>query len=106
LRHDSSTAWYHDLVLAKAKIAYLRGRLSHIEEDGTIRNTSPFGSIIAFYCSDEDYFHKKILTVKGLDVEKYLLHGIISIDCTQPRQKKANTEKKPRVRRREDDATI
>jgi phage N-6-adenine-methyltransferase len=100
LRHDSSAAWYHDLVLTKAKIAYLRGRLSHIEEDGSIKNSSPFGSIVAFYCNDEEYFHKTILTVKGLDVEKYLMYGVISIDCRQPRIRKPAPEKKTTTRRR------
>ena len=43
LRGDTSTAWFHDLVLGKAEIRFLRGRLKFTD------TPAPFPSIVVIY---------------------------------------------------------
>jgi phage N-6-adenine-methyltransferase len=43
---DTSTSWYHDYVLGKAEIRFVKGRISF---DGAKKGTPKFGSMIAVY---------------------------------------------------------
>lgn len=45
LRGDTSTAWFHDWVLGKAELRFIRGRIKF----GGSKNAPPFPSIIAIW---------------------------------------------------------
>ena len=46
LKGDTSTSWFHDYVLGKAEIRFIRGRLHFV---GTVSDRAPFNSIIAIW---------------------------------------------------------
>lgn len=49
LRGDTSTRWFHDWVLGKAEIRFIKGRLKFIEEGKSRTYPAPFPSIIAIW---------------------------------------------------------
>src|ERR1700733_5443525 len=48
LRCDTSTAWFHDLVLPHAEIRFIRGRLKFDDGSGKL-SPAPFASILAIF---------------------------------------------------------
>lgn len=45
----TDTAWFHDWVLGKAEIRFLRGRLKFTDDQGNGKDTAPFPSLLAVY---------------------------------------------------------
>lgn len=49
LKGDTSTAWFHDWVLDKAEIRFIRGRVCFVDPDKGSAGRSPFPSIIVIW---------------------------------------------------------
>jgi hypothetical protein len=49
LRGDTSTRWFHDWVLNKAELRFIKGRLKFVEKGKPKAYPAPFASIIAIW---------------------------------------------------------
>jgi len=45
----TDTTYFHEYILGKAEIRFLRGRLKFTDENGTAKDAAPFPSLIAIY---------------------------------------------------------
>lgn len=45
----TDTAYFHDYILGKAEIRFLRGRLRFTDEDGNAKDAAPFPSLLAIF---------------------------------------------------------
>jgi phage N-6-adenine-methyltransferase len=48
----TDTNWFHDYILEKAKIRFIRGRLQFTDEDGAIVDRAPFPSMVVIFRRD------------------------------------------------------
>ena len=50
----TDTSYFHDHILGKAEIRFLRGRLKFTDEDGNVKDAAPFPSLLAIYRGPKD----------------------------------------------------
>lgn len=45
----TDVSWFHDYILGKAEVRFLRGRLKFTDDEGQAKNSAPFPSLVAIY---------------------------------------------------------
>lgn len=49
LPSKTDVGWFHDYILGKAEVRFLRGRLKFTDDEGQAKNSAPFPSLVAIY---------------------------------------------------------
>jgi len=45
----TDVSWFHDYILGRAEVRFLRGRLKFADDEGQAKNSAPFPSLVAIY---------------------------------------------------------
>ena len=48
----TDTAWFHEYIIGKAEIRWIRGRLKFTDEDGNTSSSAPFPSMVVVFGGD------------------------------------------------------
>lgn len=57
----TDTVWFHEYIIGKAEIRWIRGRLKFTDEDGNTSNSAPFPSMVVVFSSAN---RGKLLAIK------------------------------------------
>ena len=49
LKSDTSTKWFHELILPYAEVRFIKGRLRFMREGWTYSKPAPFPSLLAIF---------------------------------------------------------
>lgn len=53
----TDTSYFHDYILGKSEVRFIRGRLKFENENGELRNPAPFPSCVVIYNKTRPYRH-------------------------------------------------